>query len=86
MAEKITQPWSVSSGTPVGPVSTNLNEVTIRHFGGDFVGIRIDGRQLPDAHPPERDRTYALPGSDVLVEVLFLGGNPSAGVFEFIVA
>lgn len=72
--------WFVNSGQLVGGVSTNLKEVTIRNFGKGTVGVRIDGRQLKDQEPG--DKTYPLPGKDVLVEVLFVEFSAS-GVFEF---
>ncbi len=78
--ETATQDWSVNSGKPVDGVSTNLKEVTIRNLGKGTVGVRIAGKELKDQEPG--DKTYPLPGGDVLVEVLFLEFS-AKGKFEF---
>jgi hypothetical protein len=75
-----TQEWRVNSGRPVDGISTNLRKMTVRNLGPAPVGIRIDGRQLKDQEPG--DKTYSLPGTDVLLEVLFLEFS-AKGVFEF---
>lgn len=74
------QEWSVSRNRRIDGMQTNVKEVKLRNFGPGTVGVRLDGRPFPDQRPGQE--IYSLPGSTVLLEVLFkdTGAN---GVFEF---